>query len=180
MVYGDFNSQPRILPAGPEDLPAIAALARVIWQAHYPGIISQAQIEYMLGWMYGLEQLGRDLAEGICYDRLLEGDELVAFAGYGPAAPGEMKLHKLYVHPAHQRAGLGSRLLRHVETISGQRRFTTLVLTVNKKNQGAIAAYLKNGFRIREAVVVEIGSGFVMDDYVLEKRLKIVDSAIAL
>jgi diamine N-acetyltransferase len=44
-----------------------------------------------------------------------------------------------------------------------------VLLAVNKRNVNAINAYLKHGFRIAEAVVKEIGGGFVMDDYVMEK-----------
>ena len=44
-----------------------------------------------------------------------------------------------------------------------------LVLAVNKNNRSAIAAYLKHGFRIADAVVKDIGGGFVMDDYIMVK-----------
>ena len=47
-----------------------------------------------------------------------------------------------------------------------------LVLNVNKNNDRAISAYVRNGFVVREAVVVDIGGGFVMDDYIMAKRLE--------
>ena len=47
----------------------------------------------------------------------------------------------------------------------------TLMLNVNKHNTQAIRAYEKHGFAIRDAVVVDIGGGFVMDDYVMAKRI---------
>ena len=37
----------------PPDVPAISALAREIWQATYPGIITQEQIDFMLEQRYG-------------------------------------------------------------------------------------------------------------------------------
>jgi len=46
-----------------------------------------------------------------------------------------------------------------------------VVLAVNKKNAKAIAAYRKHGFAIRESAVTDIGSGFVMDDYVMAKEV---------
>jgi diamine N-acetyltransferase len=166
------HNQVNIVPAGPEHLPEIAALASVVWRAHYPGIISPQQIAYMLARMYDLEAMKRELERGVNYDRLLLDTELVAFASYGPAdQPHELKLHKLYVHPARQRQGLGSLLLKHVERKARTNSFRKLMLTVNKANQQAIAAYHKNGFSIRAAVVVDIGGGFVMDDYILEKNL---------
>ena len=42
------------------------------------------------------------------------------------------------------------------------------MLAVNKRNAAAIAAYRKHGFEIVEAVVKDIGGGFVMDDYIME------------
>lgn len=160
-----------IASSGPEHLPAIAALADIIWRAHYPGIITMEQIDYMLPLMYGLDVLKKELAEGICYDRILVDGEAKGFAGYGPIDTGEMKLYKLYIHPEWQRHGLGGRLTRHVEEASRRRGFKTLLLTVNKGNEKAIAAYRKNGFAVREAVAVDIGGGFVMDDYIMVKSL---------
>ena len=46
-----------------------------------------------------------------------------------------------------------------------------LRLNVNKHNEKAIRAYLRNGFRTVESVKNDIGNGFFMDDYVMEKRL---------
>ena len=158
----------KISPADPEHLREIADLAKVIWRAHYPGIISHQQIDYMLRQMYDLDLLRRELANGVTYLRALNGAELLGFAAYGPAGE-EVKLHKVYVHPQHQRRGIGGVLMQHVESASAGR---TLVLTVNKRNHQAIAAYKKHGFVIRESVVVDIGGGFVMDDYVMAKTAR--------
>jgi len=49
-----------IRPVTYPDIPAIAALAREIWQATYPGIITQAQIDFMLEQRYGVERLYDD------------------------------------------------------------------------------------------------------------------------
>jgi ribosomal protein S18 acetylase RimI-like enzyme len=155
----------RILPADPEHAAEIARLAAIVWRVHYPGIISHEQIDYMLAKMYDLEVLRREMAEGISYLRALEGNQLLGFASYGPAER-EIKLHKLYVDPSQQRRGIGSALIEHVEAANSGR---TLVLTVNKRNRQAIAAYQKHGFLIRESIVVDIGGGFVMDDYVMAK-----------
>jgi ribosomal protein S18 acetylase RimI-like enzyme len=48
---------------------------------------------------------------------------------------------------------------------------TTLILAVNKRNERAIATYRRNGFAVREAVRVEIGDGFVMDDFIMSRSL---------
>jgi ribosomal protein S18 acetylase RimI-like enzyme len=163
-----------ILPASEENLTAIAKLAGVIWRSHYPGIISAEQIEYMLGKMYSLETLREDIrARGICYERLLVGNEFAGFAAYGPAdQPKLFKLHKIYLHPDSQGKGFGSLLLRHCEREVSKLGADRLMLTVNKRNAKAIAAYERNGFAITDSIVMDIGGGFVMDDYVMIKELK--------
>ena len=71
-----------------------------------------------------------------------------------------------------QRRGVGSRLIATAE--AGRSRPAAArrsILNVNKNNVQAIRAYEKSGFAIRESVVVDIGGGFVMDDYVMAKAL---------
>jgi ribosomal protein S18 acetylase RimI-like enzyme len=154
-----------------EDVCQLAALAREIWHAHYPAIIGTAQIEYMLDQRYALdvvrEELGR---EGLWWSKLMVGGEMAGFASYFlTGAAGEMKIDKLYVHPRHQRRGYGGMMLEHIGDAARARGCSRLVLAVNKHNRSAIAAYLKHGFHVAEAVVKDIGAGFVMDDYIMEK-----------
>ena len=47
----------------------------------------------------------------------------------------------------------------------------TLILAVNKGNARAIAAYQKHGFAVRESVRVDIGGGFVMDDFIMARSI---------
>ena len=162
----------RVEAAAEEHLPAVSELAAVIWRAHYPGIITNEQIDYMLARMYSLETLREELRLGIRYERLLAGDDFVGFASYGPTEqPGTFKLHKLYLHPGRHGRGLGSLLLKHCECEVRRLGARRLMLTVNKRNAKAIAAYQRNGFQIADSVVADIGGGFVMDDYVMTKDL---------
>ena len=165
----------QILSASEEHLPTLAELAGVIWRACYPGIITPEQIDYMLARMYALDAMRDEIrSQGIRYDELLVDDKPAGFASYGPTAePGVIKLHKLYLLPALHGRGLGSYLLQQVERevrAGGGRR---LILSVNKRNTRAIAAYQRNGFVIAESVVTDIGNGFVMDDYVMTKDLSV-------
>jgi GNAT superfamily N-acetyltransferase len=164
---------PQILPATEADLPAIARLAEVIWRAHYPGIISIGQIDFMLAKMYSLDVLREEiLLRAIRYNRLFVGEEFIGFASYGPTGQlTTFKLHKLYLRPEWHGRALGSLLLGHCErevSKLGCRRF---LLAVNKGNLKGIAAYRRNGFAVMESVVVDIGGGFVMDDYVMAKDM---------
>ena len=156
-----------------EQLPQVQQLAGVIWRGHYSKIISAGQIEYMLARGYALDVLAQFLGAA---DRGLElatvDGVLSGFAAwYVTDDPEAAKLDKLYVLQARQRLGLGGRLIARVEELARAAGAATLILNVNKHNAQAIRAYQKHGFALGEAVVVDIGQGYVMDDYVMAKRL---------
>lgn len=163
----------RIGPVTEADVETLAALAREIWLAHYPAIIGSAQIEYMLAQRYDPEVVREELGhDGIWWDKLMAGQRMAGFASYFlTGVAGEMKLDKLYVHPDYQRRGCGGRMILRASKMARARGCRRLVLAVNRNNRGAIDAYLKHGFRIEEAVVKDIGGGFVMDDYVMVKSV---------
>jgi diamine N-acetyltransferase len=163
----------RIAPVAEADVDRLCALAAEIWHAYYPAIISAAQIEYMLKQRYEPAVVRAELQRGdLWWDQLLVENRMTGFASYFLTAnAGEMKLDKLYVHQDHQRKGYGSMLLDRAVTIARAYGCEALVLAVNKRNRNAIAAYEKNGFRNRDAVVKDIGGGFVMDDYIMAKNV---------
>jgi diamine N-acetyltransferase len=166
-------SNPTIVSAVETDLPDIATLAGIIWRACYRTIISDQQIDYMLERMYAFETMRTEIRdEGIRYERLMVDGELAGFAAYGPSGqPETFKLHKLYLHPIRHRRGLGGLLLRHCEQETRRMGARRLILNVNKANVRALAMYRKNGYDITDAVVIDIGGGYVMDDYVMAKDL---------
>jgi ribosomal protein S18 acetylase RimI-like enzyme len=162
----------RIRPLEAADIPELLALARDTWHAHYPSIITLAQIEYMLNQRYQPELISADLDRSSRYWDVLERlGRLMAFAQYEPVAPGECKLDKLYVRHDARHQGFGSRLLAHVEREARALGATSLWLQVNRNNAQAIAAYRRNGFDVAREVVVDIGGGFMMDDFVMSKDL---------
>jgi GNAT superfamily N-acetyltransferase len=152
-----------------DDIEALRILARETWYAHYPGIISVAQIEYMLAQRYAVAVLQDELAsDTIWWDLLWCGAELRAFASCVLAErPDEMKLDKLYVHPSHQRHGYGGQLIERALAHCRAQNRSLLTLAVNRHNQNAIDAYRKHGFAIERSVAKDIGGGFVMDDYIM-------------
>lgn len=160
-----------IRPITPPDVPAIAALAREIWQATYPGIITQEQIDFMLEQRYGHERLYDDLADLHKWlDQAFCDGHRIGFA-FSEIYRDEFKLDKLYIHPDVQRRGVGGQLIGHVAERAKREGYPCVILQVNKRNVKAIASYRKYGFEVREATVDDIGQGYVMDDYVMEKKL---------
>lgn len=162
-----------IEPLQDADVPALIELARGIWTAHYPSIITIEQIEYMLDQRYTpaviLEQLH---TPGFWWHVMRRDGRMLGFSACERSdKPGQMKLDKLYVHQDHHGQGLGSRLLAHAEALARGEGCHTLYLQVNKHNDKAVSSYRRNGFTVRESAVFAIGRGFVMDDFVMEKRL---------
>lgn len=162
-----------VSPIRDADIAAVIALARETWYQHYPGIITVAQIDYMLAQRYGEDYIRAQIAgDNACWDKLEVDGELAGFASYEPGGrPDSAKLDKIYVHPRFQRCGLGSALLAHVERVSAQRGCERVWLQVNKNNLSSIAMYRRNGYRVADSTSFDIGLGFVMDDYIMDKHI---------
>lgn len=163
----------RVAPLKAAEVDTLVALARVIWRQHYPAIISPAQIEYMLAQRYAPELVRAQLDQAGMRWLVAHTDQrMVGFAHYFPdAGPERMKLDKLYVHPDARRVGVGAALLARIEAETRAQGCNRLVLRTNRHNAVALAAYRKYGFKIIGEIVTDIGGGFVMDDYALEKIL---------
>ncbi len=161
----------QLAPLTAADAGAVSALARTVWQATYPTLISQAQIDAMLADRYAPQRIRDQLDDPRHAWRVArQGAALVGFA-HGVRDDSGCKLDKLYVHPAQQRRGVGAALLREIEAWARAQQAARLWLQVNRGNAQAVRAYAKYGFKIVESRVFDIGGGFVMDDHVMEKAL---------
>jgi len=164
-------SELRIAPLAERDIAAVIDLAGVIWRHHYPGIVSMEQIDYMLAQRYTPALIRAQMQSGNAWwDKAVLDGRMIGFAQYEPY-DGSMKLDKLYVHQDCQRQGYGGRMLAHVEDEARRRGFGAVRLNVSRRNPKSIAAYRKYGYEAVDTVVADIGRGFVMDDYVMEKEL---------
>ena len=160
-------------PLTDADFATVAALGETIWRGHYIGMISAEQVDYMLKGRYTPEKLRAYLGAADRWLRILRVDgRPVGYCSYalGPT-PTELKLEQLYLLAELKGQGLGGLMLRNVEAEARRLGCRSLWLTVNKGNAASIAIYRKAGFTVREEAVFDIGNGFVMDDYVMEKRL---------
>ncbi len=154
-----------------DEADALAALARDIWHAHYPAIISRAQIDYMLDQRYKPGLVKQLLARGDLWLAARAGVELVGFAHGMALQDGDFKLDKLYVATDWQRHGIGGKLIERVAHHARRHGCNRLLLRVNRQNKQAIEAYLKHGFTVATIIMEDIGNGFLMDDYVMTKEL---------
>jgi len=153
------------------DFETVAQLGEKIWRSHYASIISNAQIDYMLADRYTPAKLCLYLnAKDRWFELLKVSGSSVGYCSYAlTGSPAEMKLEQLYLLPEFQHKGHGKTMLQYIEKQARTNGISTLMLQVNKYNASAIEFYHKAGFVVREQAVFEIGNGFAMDDYVLEK-----------
>lgn len=152
-----------------EDIPLLRELAADIWRRSYGEMLTPAQIDYMLAWMYGAEKIRAEIAAGVWWEAIeLDGTAI----GYLAAERGaDVKLHKLYLQPEHQGRGFAQRALAHVVELARAWGATCVLLNVNKRNTRAIRAYERAGFSTVDAVVNDIGGGFVMDDFIMARPI---------
>ena len=155
----------------PESLQTVRDIAASIWPETFREILSPEQIRYMMQMMYTPEVMEKELADGFTFDAVCVDDVPVGYMVYSAYNCDMAKLHKLYLLSRYHSQGIGSAMLRHVEQETFRRGFKYLILNVNKNNAKAIKAYKRNGFTITEAVKIDIGNGFFMDDFVMKKEL---------
>jgi ribosomal protein S18 acetylase RimI-like enzyme len=155
-----------------EQLQVVADLASAIWPVAYAAILSKEQLHYMLDKFYNLEALQKQLENGqVFYLAQNEKNEFVGFVAYEiNCEPNKTKIHKIYVLPETQGTGLGRQLFDLVKTKAQENQQTAIFLNVNKYNN-AQKFYQKLGFTITKEEVIDIGKGYVMDDYVMEVEI---------
>jgi ribosomal protein S18 acetylase RimI-like enzyme len=150
------------------EIPVLRQLAHLIWHAHYPAIISPAQIDYMLERMFAEDVIRRDLVEGVRWEFAWHEQQRVGFLSCVPELElHRIKLSKLYLLPEYHGRGLGQEMLGRVKAYATTLDARQIHLTVNKRNQQAIRAYRNAGFEIIGETVADIGGGYVMDDFLM-------------
>lgn len=155
-----------------DQLVIVQQLAHAIWPDTYGAILSQEQLDYMMDMMYSIESLEQQLENHKIFLLVKEENQFIGFASYelNVENSNKTKIHKLYVLPQIQGKGIGKSLINYISKIALENDNSALFLGVNKYNK-AKDFYLKYGFEITNSIVVEIGKGYVMDDYIMEKNL---------
>jgi len=159
------------------DLYIIKELAYEIWPTAYATILRDEQLHYMLSSMYSISSLQHQIK--ILHHHfflIIENGTPIGFASYSNISEidsNKFKLHKLYLLPEFQKKGIGRTLMQfifnHILTL--EMKDVTITLNVNRDNS-ALQFYQHIGFHITREEDIDIGGGFFMNDYVLEKRIK--------
>ena len=149
------------------DFAAIRSVVHEVWPIAYREMITPEQITYMLEWLYSNESLQKQVEEEGCVFLVYEEDKIVqGFASFSEIESTLFKLHKLYVFTSLHGKGIGKALLDNVKKRTVDLGGKAIELQVNKRNV-AQHFYTKQGFTIDREMVLDIGNGFVMDDFVM-------------
>jgi GNAT superfamily N-acetyltransferase len=154
---------------------SVAALAGIIWREHFPSIIGAEQVEYMLEKFQSPAAIGEQMRSGATY--YLVRDPAGTDVGYFAIVPREteMFLSKIYLLKDSRGRGYARQIIGFVEGRARDMGLGRITLTVNKRNENSIRAYRKMGFTVYDEIAHDIGGGFVMDDYAMQKVLAPVE-----
>ena len=159
-----------IREASKNDIATIRHIATITWPVAYGTYIIKEQLDYMLDMMYRDDSLLNQMNNGHQFYIAEHGSDAIGFASVSKEANNSCKLNKLYVLPTAQKTGAGKALLHKAIEYATAHGANCLYLQVNKQNN-AQHFYNKHGFTIREAAVLEIGGGYIMDDFIMELKL---------
>ena len=153
------------------DIPLIRELTFRVWPQTYATILTQEQIDYMLEMMYSESSLHRQITtDGCQFIIVYENGNPVGFASYSEEEPARWKLNKIYILQNQQGKGTGTYVINHIiEEIKNQNA-VSLFLQVNQHNS-AKAFYERLGFNEVDFINLDIGNGFFMNDYIMEKKI---------
>ena len=152
------------------DIPVIQQIAEKAWRPTYGHILSEEQTLYMLDMMYSSEVLKKQMNSSIAFYLVVDAQQPLGYFSFEITEPDRMKLHKIYLDPDQKSKGTGSQIIEFVKQNALQAGVKHLELNVNKYNS-AVQFYEKLGFTRAKEMVLDIGHGYVMDDYVMQLNL---------
>ena len=121
----------------------------------------------MLDKFYSEEALKEQMVGGQMFYLIVEHDELpLGYVAFTEKEPACWFMNKFYIKTENQGQGTGAKVLKEWEERVSPKE---LSLQVNRKNYKSINFYFKTGFKIRQVADFDIGHGFFMDDYIMEK-----------
>lgn len=160
-----------IQKANIENIEDIQQIAKRSWPIAFADILPPQQIEYMMEMMYSTAALKRQIEElnHKFYIATVD-NKKVGYISVEHNCDGgsRTKIHKLYLLPEYQKMGVGYAMYLCAARETKKQGNKTLCLNVNKYNHRAIDFYKRAGFELMKEEVIDIGNGYVMDDYVFE------------
>ncbi|UAY50805.1 GNAT family N-acetyltransferase [Ferruginibacter albus] len=151
-------------------IPIIIQLANLIWPLTYKDILTEEQIAYMMNLFYSEQSLKNQMERGHQFILALKDGIPVAYSSYFSKNKKTIHLQKIYVMPDLQGHGIGQLLLGHIINDIEPFGYQAMTLNVNRYNK-AVDFYKRIGFEILKEEDIDIGNGYFMNDYVMQKNI---------
>jgi len=156
-----------------EEIAELTQLAAEIWREYYVSIITIEQIDFMIEKFQSVSAITEQIHhQGYEYYLISHDDFAVGYMSVRQDE-GKLFLSKFYIRKEYRGRGYAGQATAFLEQLCKDRNLSHIWLTVNRHNESSIAIYKKKGFRTVREQIAEIGNGFVMDDYIMEKEILI-------
>ncbi|MDY4706430.1 MAG: GNAT family N-acetyltransferase [Prevotella sp.] len=156
-----------------KDIPLIRQLAEQVFPETYKNIITPEQCRYMMDMMYSEESLRRQMTEeGHVYQLLSVDGEAAGYVSVQPIESDLYELQKIYVLPRFQGRHLGRTLFDAAVALVKKLHPEPcrIFLHVNRYNK-AKTFYEHLGLKVTKQGDYDIGHGYFMNDYIMEKEI---------
>ncbi len=154
-----------------KDIPIIQEIAHTTWFPTFEEILSKEQIKYMLEMMYSTESLTEQIeVKNHIFYLAKENTTNLGFISVELNYQNQpkAKIHKIYILPNLQGKGIGKILMQKAEDLALENNQKSITLNVNRFNK-ALNFYENIGYQIIKTEDINIGNGYLMEDFVLEK-----------
>ena len=148
----------------------IAQLADIIWREHYIPIIGLDQVDYMVKNFQSAEAMYAQFINGYHYFMIYSNDQFIGYISI-KKEDDSLFLSKIYVSKDYRGKKIGKSAMDFVQEKALEMHCKSIALGVNRFNVSAIAAYKAMNFKITGEMITDIGNGFIMDDYKMEKLI---------
>jgi len=154
-----------------EHYQVISDLAKIIWTEHYIKIISKEQVSYMLEKFQSITAIEKQILEE-CYHyyTVYHNYSVIGYLAIKKENTS-LFLSKIYITKEHRGQGIGKNTINFIFDQATDLDCKRVYLTVNKYNKNTIKAYENMGFKKTEELIIDIGNGYIMDDYKMVKNL---------
>lgn len=129
------------------DIEAVSRLLTETWHHTYDALMGPEAVTRMTGAWHRPEVLAQQLGRIRSAFLVAEAESrIVGHAFARMTTPATLFLARLYVHPGHQRSGIGTELLTHLLPLFPKAK--RIELSVVKQNEAAVAFYRRYEFRV--------------------------------
>ena len=155
----------------------LASMANAIWNEYWPAIIGQDQTSYMIERFLSHDAIAHDMTENdyeywfVVADKDEPTERIVGFTGgHNEPETNRFFISKIYLFAQERGKHFASDVIAFYNDLCLQRGLSAMSLTVNKDTELGVRAYQGKGFETIDAVETDIGHGFIMDDFIMERR----------